>query len=348
MDMFVLNPGASTDAQLKMMEFLGALMGMSIRSGILLDITISRFVWKQIVGEELTKEDVRFIDDLFYQDLETILAKSKELSDEEFDKAFGETHTMSTMLSDDTVVDLVENGREIPLKRENAQSFCDKALKARLEEGKQQVEALTAGMDKTFDRRFLRMMNWKFLEYKIVGMNEVSVERLKQITSYRHCSETHEVVKRYWQVMEGFSNDEKISYLRFVWGRTRLPLKEEECVELHTIQLDENADSKRLPVGRTCFFRLELPPYESIQQMKAKLTYSINHCRAIDADFDRAGAPNEEEDPDPNNPGEPDAAEGAESDASARHRRRREGLFPDDESYGASGASGGGGGEDEE
>ena len=331
------------------MEFLGALMGMSIRSGILLDINISRFVWKQIVGDELTKEDVRFIDDLFYQDLETILAKSKELSDEEFDSAFGETHTMSTLLSDDTVVDLEENGRNIPLKRANAQSYCDKALKARLEESKQQVEALAAGIDKTFDRRFLRMMNWRFLEYKIVGMNEVSVERLKQITSYRHCSETHEVVKRYWQVMEGFSNDDKISYLRFVWGRTRLPLKEEECVELHTIQLDENADSKRLPVGRTCFFRLELPPYESIQQMKAKLSYSINHCRAIDADFDRAGAPNEEENPDPNNPGEhDDAADGAESDASARQRRRRQGLFPDDESYGASGGSGGGGGEEEE
>ena len=39
---------------------------------ILLDINISRFVWKQIVGDELTKEDIRFIDALFYQDLETI------------------------------------------------------------------------------------------------------------------------------------------------------------------------------------------------------------------------------------------------------------------------------------
>jgi hypothetical protein len=40
------------------------------------------------------------------------------------------------MLSDDSVVDLIENGRDIPLKRENAQNFYDKALKARLEESK--------------------------------------------------------------------------------------------------------------------------------------------------------------------------------------------------------------------
>jgi hypothetical protein len=72
--------------------------------------------------------------------------------------------------------------------------------------------------------------------------------------------------------------------------------------------------------------------------MKAKLSYSINHCRAIDADFDRAGAPNEEENPDPNNPIEhDDAADGAaDSDASNNQRRRRQGLFPDDDSYGAS------------
>ena len=85
-----------------------------------------------------------------------------------------------------------------------------------------------------------------------------------------------------------------------MWGRTRLPLKEEEVLENHTIQLDENASSARLPVGRTCFFRLELPPYESSQILKTKLLYSIHHCRNIDADYDRATVPNEEEAPNNN------------------------------------------------
>ena len=237
------------------------------------------------------------------------------------------------MLSDNRVVDLIENGRNVPLKRSNAQLFYDRALQARLNECKPQVQALVAGIDKTFDRKILRLINWKYLEYKVVGMNEVSVDRLKQITAYRNCSDTHEVIKRFWTVLEGFTNEEKISYLRFVWGRTRLPLKEEEGVENHTIQLDENADSKRLPIGRTCFFRLELPPYESIQIMKSKLLYSIIHCRAIDADFDRAGAPNEEE-----NAEEVPAEAAAQSEDSDNERqRRRAGLFGDEEnSYGGS------------
>ena len=79
------------------------------------------------------------------------------------------------------------------------------------------------------------MVNWKYLENRVVGVNEVSVERLKEISSYRNCSDTHEVIKRFWQVLESFSNEDKIAYLRFVWGRTRLPLKEEEVVENHMI-----------------------------------------------------------------------------------------------------------------
>lgn len=82
-----------------MIEFLGALMGMSFRSGILLDLYISKFTWKQIVGDEVTKDDLRMIDDLFIKDLDRILESSKSMTEEEFNLEFGETHTMSILLS---------------------------------------------------------------------------------------------------------------------------------------------------------------------------------------------------------------------------------------------------------
>jgi len=153
------------------------------------------------------------------------------------------------------------------------------------------------------------------------------------------------VIKRFWQVLEGLSSEDKIAYLRFVWGRTRLPLKDEEVVEQHTIQLDENASNERLPIGRTCFFRIELPPYPSTTVLKSKLLYSIIHCRAIDADFDRAGAPNEEENIIP--AGEELPVEG-ESEGESEHRNVN--LFgnndysSENDDYGG----GGGGGYEEE
>ena len=37
--------------------------------------------------------------------------------------------------------------------------------------------------------------------------------------------------------MGNMSNEDRTLYLKFVWGRTRLPLKEEDVSENHTIQL---------------------------------------------------------------------------------------------------------------
>ena len=78
------------------------------------------------------------------------------------------------------------------------------------------------------------------MELKVVGNEEVDIERLKEITTYSKCSPTHEVIKKFWKVLTSFENEDRKRYLRFVWGRTRLPLKEDTDIELHTIQLDEN------------------------------------------------------------------------------------------------------------
>jgi len=131
------------------------------------------------------------------------------------------------------------------------------------------------------------MVNWRYLEYKVVGTPIVNIARLKEITSYEKCSEDHEVVKRFWKVLEEFSNEDKISYLRFVWGRTRLPLEGETNVESHKILFDEHKDKNSLPLGKTCFFKVVLGPYVSEKSLREKLMFSIHHCTAIDGDYDR-------------------------------------------------------------
>jgi hypothetical protein len=47
---------------MKMLEFLGALIGMSVRSGILMSLSLPSFVWKQLTGEDVTLNDLSGID----------------------------------------------------------------------------------------------------------------------------------------------------------------------------------------------------------------------------------------------------------------------------------------------
>lgn len=157
--MLVLNPGATTETQQKMMQYLGALMGMSFRSGILLDLNISRFTWKQIVGEELSKDDLKMIDDHFVRQVDEIAECAKTLSDTEFAEKFKD-YTMSIMQTNGDVVDLVPKGRTITLTKEKAESYCHKAVTYRLEESKLQINSLIQGIKETFDRNFLRIISW--------------------------------------------------------------------------------------------------------------------------------------------------------------------------------------------
>lgn len=99
--------------------------------------------------------------------------------------------------------------------------------------------------------------------------------------------------------------------------------------------MDELRDTNKLPLGKTCFFRIELAPYESAKLLKQKLLYAIHHCTAIDADYDRVSVPIEEDDhiSNPNlNPAHED-----ESVISEGGRNRNGGVFGDDhDDYGDS------------
>ena len=98
------------------------------------------------------------------------------------------------------------------------------------------------------------MLSWKDLQYKTVGREEIDIDRLKEITQYKECGENDDVVKRLWRVLAGFKNEDKARYLQFVWGRTRLPLKEETDIEQHTVEVDHKKPVGALPIGKTCFF----------------------------------------------------------------------------------------------
>lgn len=63
------------------------------------------------------------------------------------------------------------------------------------------------------------------------------MERLKSITIYPNCGADHEIVPRFWRVFESFSHEERSEYLKFVWGRNRLPVDLTNLSRKHEVRL---------------------------------------------------------------------------------------------------------------
>ena len=85
------------------------------------------------------------------------------------------------------------------------------------------------------------------IEVRACGSKEIDVERLKSITTYPHCGADHEIVGRFWRVFESFSHEERSLYLKFVWGRNRLPIDLSRLSRRHEVRLTTGLNETGFP-----------------------------------------------------------------------------------------------------
>lgn len=98
----------------------------------------------------------------------------------------------------------------------------------------------------------------------VCGSPEIPLSLLKSVATYKGIDATSSLVQWFWEVMEEFSNQERSLFLRFVWGRTRLPrtIADFRGRDFVLQVLDKyNPPDHFLPESYTCFFLLKMPRY---------------------------------------------------------------------------------------
>lgn len=143
---------------MKMLEFLGALIGMSVRSGILMNLHLPSFFWKQLTDEELTIKDLDLIDSMTVNVLENLRGIEAKMGEEEF--LHGYELAFTTILSNGEEIEMVPGGKNIKVNYSNLKDYIDKTIQTRLSECKMQIKAIKKGIRETFNDKFLRMFSW--------------------------------------------------------------------------------------------------------------------------------------------------------------------------------------------
>ena len=156
---------------------------MSVRSGILMSLSLPSFVWKQLTDEELTLRDLAAIDTMTVNILEQLKGIDQTMDEETFLQGY-ELH-FTTILSNGEEVELIPGGKHLRVNFSNIKDYVQRTIEFRLRECKKQIKAIKTGVAMTFDAGFLRMLSWSDLEYKVVGKEIVDIERLKELTVYR-------------------------------------------------------------------------------------------------------------------------------------------------------------------
>eukprot|EP00003_Mantamonas_plastica_P023962 TRINITY_DN439_c1_g1_i2.p1 TRINITY_DN439_c1_g1~~TRINITY_DN439_c1_g1_i2.p1 ORF type:complete len:585 (+),score=179.51 TRINITY_DN439_c1_g1_i2:251-2005(+) len=283
-DKFIPNPSATSPSQLGHFEFMGKVIGVAIRTESPISLNLPGFVWKPLVGQALGSKDLAEVDEFTWQALEQLrdLARGSTgnvVTNDNFSDVIEEVFV--TQLSDGSEVELVPDGRNVAVTFDNCLEYTKLVEKARLAECDEQVRAIGRGIASIVPSTVLQLMTWRELEVVVCGSPHIDVDQLRRNTKYKDFVETDKTIQFFWQVLEEFSDDERSLFLRFVYGRDRLPGRDDD-----RLKVCRQPGSDGLPRAATCFFQLFLRDYESPESLKKELLIAITNCIAIDTDYE--------------------------------------------------------------
>jgi len=294
----MVNPNSISPTYLEMYEFLGALMGMAFRAGQILDLKLSPSFYKSLVGEPLNLNDLKAFDLYSVQAINELKKTKRTVNREMFNEYAAQT--WSTTLSNGEEIELKSDGKMRVVQYDEIDEYISATLEARFKEGENQMKAIRKGFEAIFPTTIMGILTWKEVEYRIIGPTDIDIDHLKKMTRYAACSEKDEHVQRFWRTFDSFTQEERSMYLKFVWGRSRLPPPDTKGVQNHTISLmnersHRGDQDKMLPKANTCFFQLDLPRYTKDSICRDKMLYAIESCGEIDTDVGAGTVLNEDD-----------------------------------------------------
>ncbi|CAF1467850.1 unnamed protein product [Rotaria sp. Silwood1] len=255
----VFPPNKSISTKVKnQYRFIGQLMGMAIRRKHYLDLKFPSLLWKQLVQEKVTMEDIEAIDMQSFtivNEMEKTLKRNQSI-DTDSDINYLLSSIMSELRFDivssaGQTYELIPGGAEIPITSDNLKQYCAYYCAYRLNEFHRQIEFIRQGLYSIVPSYYLSLFTASNLEEAVCGKGQIDIELLKRNTNYNHVSADAPYIQRFWTVLsELFDEDQRKLFLIFVWGRSILPSKDEEFTSKFNINpyyLSNDEVDKALP-----------------------------------------------------------------------------------------------------
>ncbi|KAL3311233.1 hypothetical protein Ciccas_010190 [Cichlidogyrus casuarinus] len=172
------------------------------------------------------------------------------------------------------LTDTGSQSREVNL--DNLDEYLRKTLEFALDEGiRKQMEAFVTGFERVFPVAWLALFNGPELSHLISGDASVSWTR-EELLMYtlpgRGYSPSSPTYKMLIDVLLQMNVKERRAFLRFTTGSSTLPIGGLKNLQPHIqVVRKELKDSGPYPSVNTCRHYLKLPPYDTPEELKARL-----------------------------------------------------------------------------
>ncbi|XP_062334948.1 probable E3 ubiquitin-protein ligase HERC3 isoform X1 [Osmerus eperlanus] len=263
---FPVDDGSNTEKA----YLLGVICGLALYNRCLLNVCFPMALFKKLLGLPPSLDDLKELSPVEARSIQQLLMEDEEVVELLYlDFTYGGQ-------------DLIPNGGNVPVTKVNRQKYVDLYVDMVFNKSVgRQFERFRAGF-----RTGCPLLVWQmFLPEELMtllhGDNQYEWEELRKNAQYEGYSTTDEIIKNFWTVFTEFSEKEKKDFLTFLTGTDRLPRGRHSKLRLRITRPYTPHADEYYPVAETCFERLKLPNYSSIDVLRHKLLHAITHCDVI-------------------------------------------------------------------
>nr|XP_015820821.2 NEDD4-like E3 ubiquitin-protein ligase WWP2 isoform X1 [Nothobranchius furzeri] len=277
-----INPASSINPDhLTYFRFIGRFIAMALYHGKFIDTGFTLPFYKRMLDKKPTLKDLESIDPEFYNSI--MWVKENNLEECGVELYFAQDMEILGKVS---THQLKDDGENELVTEENKEEYISLLTDWRFTRGvEEQTKAFLDGFNEVVPLEWLRYFDEKELELMLCGMQEIDLSDWQKNTIYRHYTKNSKQIHWFWQVVKEMDNEKRIRLLQFVTGTCRLPVGGfAELIGSNGPQkfcIDKVGKETWLPRSHTCFNRLDLPPYRSLEQLREKLLFAIEETEGF-------------------------------------------------------------------
>ncbi|KAK6458615.1 E3 ubiquitin protein ligase TOM1 [Scheffersomyces xylosifermentans] len=260
---------------LSFFKFIGRIIGKAIYDNSYLDCHFSRAVYKRLLGRPVSLKDMETLDLEYFKSLMWML--ENDITDVITEDFSVETDDYG----EHKIIDLVPNGRNIPVTEENKHDYVKKVVEYRLQTSvAEQMDNFLIGFHEIIPKELVAIFDEQELELLISGLPDISVQDWQNNSVYNNYSPSSLQIQWFWRAVKSFDNEERAKLLQFATGTSKVPLNgfKELSGANGTCKFSIHRDygsTDRLPSSHTCFNQIDLPAYETYETLRGSLLLAI-------------------------------------------------------------------------
>jgi len=263
-------------------RFLGRVMGKAMFDRELVKGHMVNHLYKHLLGWPVMFNDLKDLDEVYFKSLKQMSAMGAD--DLQYvDMDFTATEDLLGMVQ---TVDLIPGGASTMVTEDNLPEYMEACLRYRLlGQYEAQLNELLLGFYDVLPEPLLTIFDFQELELLMCGLPKIEMNDWMVHTEYsgeyNRLGPNHEVCVWFWEIVSDYDQEMKARLLQFITGTSGVPANGFSSLQGNdgnilrfTIE-GVSLDMCVYPRSHTCFNRIDLPLYETRDELEDKLRVAV-------------------------------------------------------------------------